>query len=159
MPSYSWTLTVPPAEPSADLSSVVFSSEAARVDPDWGFDILTLPNLDTSFTPRRDSVALADAFVRRLFTPRGVIWSDPTYGFDIRDYLNDEVSQSMLAEMVGGIQAQSELDERIHDCQVRAAYNFKTEKLSLRIGISSDLGPFNLVLAIGDLSTDILLEL
>lgn len=129
--------------------------DEALAGPDFGFDILTLPDLDTSFAPRRDQVMLADAFLRRLYTRRGLIWSDPSYGFYVLDYLNDELTPTMLAELVAGIEAQAELDERISGVDVRATFNPRTEKLNLRIGIASAAGPFTLVLGITSVTLDI----
>ena len=76
MPSYSWSLSLEPSS-ETPVASTVFSNEAAVEPPDWGFDILTMPNLDMTWAPRRDHLVLADAIVRRWFTPRGRLWAHP----------------------------------------------------------------------------------
>lgn len=156
--SYSWTLSIAPASPSNPFADNFFASEAAQAPADFGFDVLTLPDLDLSFTPRRDAVILADAFLRRLYTRRGQLWSDQRYGFYILDYLNDQVTPALLAELIAGIEGQAELEERIASIRVRAQYRPADETLKLAIALQSAVGPFTLVLSVTAVTTDIFME-
>lgn len=158
MPSYSWTLSIPAAAPGTALPGYVFADEAASEAPDFGFDILTLPDLDVTFTPRRDVLVLADAFARRLFTPRLSLWAHPGYGFDIRDYLNDEVTLKTLAEIRSGAEAQAEQDERFYAAVVRVGYDGNREAIILRAQLRTEIGPFALTLAVDKLTADITVE-
>lgn len=158
MISYSWTLALPAAPTSTALGDTIFSDEALQTESDFGFDIVVFPTLDMTWTPRRDAVALADAFLRRLFTPRGRLWAHPNYGFDIRDYLNDEINRDTLNAIKAGCEAQAEQEERIFAARARVSYDLATEKIQVSVGLESAAGPFSLVLSVASLTTDILLE-
>lgn len=155
--TFTWTLA-PPAPAGLLIGSPVFSGEGEAAAPDFGFDVLVLPDLDTSFTPRRDTAAVADAFARRLSTPRGTLWDDPNYGFDIRDFLNDEVTPGLLAAIRSGIEAQAEQDERIFACTASVEYELSTETLRIRARLLADAGPFGMVFEVSTLATNILVE-
>jgi len=159
MPSYSWTLSIPsPAVGTPSAPGLVYIGEADVEPPDWGFDILAFPSLDMTWTPRRDHVVLADAVLRRWFTPRGRLWAHPDYGMDIRDYLNDEVTIERLMTLKAEAEAQAEQDERILACQVRLSYDPREEKLTLKAALDSEAGPFGLVAAVTAVSTTMWLE-
>lgn len=146
-----------PVFPALSSSAVErFFDETAGTD--FGFDILTIPDLDVSFTPRRDSMLLADVFARRLFTPRGRLWRHPNYGFDVRDYLNDEVTVETLSAIKSGVEGQAEQDERFVSAIADVSYNRSTEKLSLRVSLRAASGPFTLVVGVTKLTTDLLVE-
>lgn len=122
---------------------------------DFGYDVSTFPSLDVSFTPRNDVSIVADAFARRLLTPRGMIWSDENYGFDVRDFLNDEVTQEMLQTIRAGVQAQAEQEERILAASVKVAYSYRLATLRLGVELSTDVGDFSLVMDVSKVRTDI----
>lgn len=158
MPSYSWTLSIPVAPTDPALADVVFADEATTEPVDFGFDILALPDLDVSFTPRRDVAMLADAFARRLFTPRGRLWAHPNYGFDVRDYLNDTMTRDTLQQIKAGCEAQAEQDERFFATSTRVAYDARREALYIQILLQTEAGPFSLVMNVTSLTADIVVE-
>lgn len=142
--------------PSGAFVDAVVESDA--VPADLGSDVLVMPDLDTTFTPRGDAVVVADAFARRLDTRRGTLWSAPNYGFFLRDFLNDVVTPDTLQQIRAGIEAQAEQEERILGLQVGVAYDIEDQVLVVRMQVVSDAGPFALALTISQLTTDVLVE-
>jgi phage baseplate assembly protein W len=159
MPSYSWTLTAPTAPTGpAGSAGFIFADEATLDAPDWGFDITTFPTLDMTWTPRRDAFALADALLRRLFTPRGRLWRFPTYGIDLRDYLNDDITRDTLSAIKSDVEGQLEQDERVAFVDARVSYDARDERVIVQLAVDSAVGPFSMTLSVTEVSTTILVE-
>lgn len=94
-----------------------------RVVPDalyYGTDLACV--LDV--TPTLDEVdpvstiAIGEALVRRLITPRGRVLDDGTYGLDLRGQLNHGVTQPGLTRLQSSIRVECMKDDRIEDATV-----------------------------------------
>ena len=158
MPSYSWTIIRPAAAPATERAPFVFADEAGLLNPDFGYDIMVFPQLDMTWTPRNDALSLADSFARRLLTPRGKLWAHPNYGFDLLDYLNSIITKTDLHAIQSGIEAQGEQDERIFSVAAKVTYYLATQLLKVAASVTSEVGPFSMVLQVTSLTTDIIVE-
>src|SRR5581483_10431962 len=110
-------------------------------------------SLDPLFTPVQGRLALAQALARRLSTPTGqlaFIGDDPDYGFDVRSYCNETVTDGTLGEIAAQVTAQCLLDERVEtaDCQVTAVTTAAGTVLTIALTITDSAGPFLLVLSV-----------
>lgn len=56
---------------------------------------------------------VANALSRRLVTPRGGLFYDPDYGFDVRSYLGVALTRGKLAELVQGAESECLKDVRV----------------------------------------------
>jgi phage baseplate assembly protein W len=123
---------------------------------DYGSDISTLPDLDETFSPISGRRAVAEAIARRLSTPRGALPFHPTYGLDLRQWLNARASDATAFALTANIEAECEADERV--LRASAAVVFEPATTSMRIAINLELadGPFKLVLGVSQLDVQIL---
>jgi phage baseplate assembly protein W len=107
-----------------------------------------------------DQRILAQAVYRRLNTKKGSLWTDPTYGISVQDYVLAGLTTDALARIPAEVQAELEQDERIGSAAVTATRT-RTEAggyaLELTITITPKTsGTFSLVLAVSELSVQIL---
>lgn len=124
---------------------------------DFGLDLSCTYDLDQRCITVTGRRLLAEAIFRRLITPRGRLIGDPNYGTDITQYLNDDVSPSDIAEMRAAIRAECKKDERIDDCTVTiTAPAGKTGTYTIVISLEDGDGPFDLVLAVSNVTVEIL---
>jgi hypothetical protein len=125
---------------------------------DLGIDISCTDDLDPAFTPVTGTKALAQAMARRLITPRGSLFYDLEYGFDLRAYLNAGITQGdgFAFRLGAQIEAECLKDERVGTVDAQLSYDPVTEKLTVLLsGVASD-GPFRLVLAVSAVTVEIL---
>jgi hypothetical protein len=63
-------------------------------------------------------MAIGEALLRRLITPRGGLLEDRNYGFDVRGYCNRGVPQDELRDLGGLIRAECMKDDRVEDLTI-----------------------------------------
>ena len=126
---------------------------------DLGLDISTpldpvtgLPDLDPFFGLIDGIEQLAQALFARIVTPTGALVDDPSFGYDVRESLND--SDPSPARIAAAVRSQWLADERVLDAQV--GVTFEGETLTVTGFVESSAGPFRLVIAIGALTSALL---
>lgn len=110
---------------------------------------------------RDDQAILAQAILMRLTTRRGTYWDDPEYGLLVADYLNAGLTPDTLARIPFEVQSELEKDERIERVEVRVDMATATAPAGARLRLTflvtpATGGPFAFVLAVSELSVDIL---
>jgi hypothetical protein len=119
-----------------------------------GSDFGGVLDLETSFSQVNGRRALAEAIARRLTTPRGGLWYDPNYGYDLRQHLNSPAPRGGVIE--SQVTAEVLKDDRVFDVAVSVV--FASEKLTVVLQITDALGPFPLIVEVTQLSVDLLTE-
>jgi len=121
---------------------------------DYGHDLSCVFDLDAGMAEVDGRTALAQALARRLITPRGGLIDDGNYGFDVRQFINDDASTSDLARIASSIDSELSKDERVVT---------STSTIALLLGVATvssaivdGVGPFQFVLAITNVTTAIL---
>jgi hypothetical protein len=102
---------------------------------------------------------VAHAVARRLTTPRGSLSWAPGEGFDLRELVNDSLSLASsgpLEALIGIVRAEVLRDERVETVQIRASFTEASGVLTLAISGETGEGPFDLVLAVSQLTTEVL---
>jgi phage baseplate assembly protein W len=119
----------------------------SRAPVDFGTDLSCTDDLDPAMAEVSGITLLAQAIYRRLTTPRGALWEDPDYGFDVRELLSSTMTPAQIASIPGQVRTEVQKDERIQSADVRV---MRTTALELEIGITcvTELGPFSLVLSV-----------
>lgn len=121
---------------------------------DYGTDLSCVFDLDPGLAEVTGNVLMGQACARRLTTPRGTLIDDPNYGYDIRQFLNDDLSPSDLAKI--GAQCDQELlkDERVvsSTTTITLVGNVLTAS-SVVFGAN---GPFTNVVTVSALTTTLL---
>ena len=115
----------------------------------FGVDISALPDL--TFGLNIGLVNVAEALGRRLVTPRGGLFYDPTYGTDLRAYLNlrDTTASRYELEVVSAREA--EKDERILEADAETL-TWGENAIRLELNATLDTGPYEFVLDIDRLN-------
>ena len=91
--------------------------------------------------------AVAEAIARRLQTPRGALIDSRDYGFDLRDYVNADLTRPQMAALLGSVTAECQKDERVESADVTIRFLGETE-LRVTINLMTAVGPFTLVMSI-----------
>lgn len=97
---------------------------------------------------------LAEAVARRLITPRGRLIGSPNYGFDLTQYLNDDLTPGDLIRIAAGATSEVKNDERVLAATVSIALAFGV--MTVKVLLEDASGPFTLVLSISDVTVEIL---
>lgn len=99
------------------------------------------------------TLALAEALVRRLDTPRGSLPDDKDYGISITSHLNRGVTDADVRQLAGQIRAELALDDRVASLTVTVAPNSTGSTLRIEIAVQpvdANLGTFTLTLNASD---------
>jgi hypothetical protein len=96
-------------------------------------------------------VAIVEALIRRLTTPRGRLPDDPEYGLDVTAMVNRGITQSELRDIQTQIRNESSKDDRVDDVAVTVtmlAYN--SARIQMMIAPADAQRPFSATLAVTD---------
>ena len=121
---------------------------------DYGSDLSCLADLIPSMAETSGQRMLAEAYVRRLSTPRGQLYRYPNYGYDLRGLIKRE--SLIPGDVERDIEAELLKDERTKSVAADVTFAKASEELSIDIVVDSDEGPFELVLGIDSVSVQIL---
>jgi phage baseplate assembly protein W len=120
---------------------------------DFGTDLTALPELRFQL---KDGLAnLEEALARRLLTPRGGLFYDPTYGWDLRQYLNEVLDEATEHEMKVLVEQELEKDPRVYRATVEAVAK-DLRRVQVDALVETTAGPFRLTLAVSDVSVEVL---
>jgi phage baseplate assembly protein W len=151
--------------PSLDIQTMMFSGDPGPpVGPDTTPDPTVRErgdDLDVRTDVSRTSFSLAagvrnigNALARRLITPRGGLLYDPSYGTDIRAYMNAGFTPSKLAQLASEIEAEVLKDSRVATAVVAVQTTGSSMTISVRVDLSQ--GPFELIFRSDGLTLDLL---
>jgi phage baseplate assembly protein W len=100
---------------------------------------------------------VAEAVLRRWSTTTGRLIDDPSYGINLSDLIGDDLSPTDIANMQAQAAAEAQKDERVLDAQVQMTLNNVTQLLTINATITTAAGPFTMVVAVGAVTTQLLL--
>ena len=114
-----------------------------------------------SLQPGRYAVGImsvAQNAYHRLITPTGMLGDDPDYGLDLAGLCGSDHMPSTLASLPRRIEAELLKDERIRAVDVDATVteDGPAATWTIEVRAHTDAGPFELVLAVGDVSVELL---
>lgn len=124
---------------------------------DFGYDVSCVTDLDPAFRQVTGREAVAQAIARRLSTKNGalaLVGDDPDYGSDLRELVGEDVGPRALFELQARAEAEALKDERVLTAQ--ASGSLAAGVLTLVLALSDADGPFRLVLAVSEVSVQIL---
>ncbi len=98
---------------------------------------------------------VGEAVARRWLTPRGRLIGYPNYGFDLTQFVNADVTARDLPAIKAGAAAEALKDERVTSADVSVSLAVDGI-LSVSAVLGTALGPFTLVLAVSDVTIQIL---
>lgn len=127
-----------------------------QVNPPFGYgiDLSCISDLDPAMVEVSGRIALAQACVRRLQTPRGGLLEDPNYGYDIIGEIDGDMTSGDLARVGAQVDAELQKDERVLT-STTAATLIAPGLLVLNITLQDQAGPFRLVLSASAVAANI----
>ena len=97
--------------------------------------------------------AIGEAIARRLSTVRGGLIDDPTYGYALTEFLNDDLSTGDIARIQANTQAECLKDERVAEADVTVSLVGTT--LGVSIQVTTVTGQtFALVLSVAEVAVN-----
>ncbi len=120
---------------------------------DFGTDLTALPELRLQLVDGLTN--LGEALARRLITPRGGLFYDPTYGLDLRRYINETLDEATEYEMRVLVEQELEKDPRVYRATVEAVAK-DLKHIHLDALIETATGLFRLTVAVSDVSVEVL---
>lgn len=107
-----------------------------------------------SLATGRENLGLAIA--RRLCTPRGGLFYDPDYGFDLRALLSKEMPKGAILAIGPQIESEATKDERVLSARADLSFDESSRKLTITLFLTDADGPFRLILAASAVTVELL---
>lgn len=123
--------------------------------PDFGTDCSSFPLPSTTFALISGYRVVAEALARRLSTPKGFLKAFPDYGEDLRQYLNEAVTDDMLDRARSEAVAECLQDERVDSITCTVTWTPATSTLLFRFQVLTSAGAFSFVLAVAQVTVDL----
>lgn len=123
--------------------------------PDFGSSWSCIQDITSPAIMASGFRVVAEAIARRWQTPRGGLIDDPNYGYDLTDFVNDDLSKPDLAQIAHLAGAEAEKDERVLACDVTATL-LPSRLLVVSASVTTAAGPFQLVVSVSQLSVTLL---
>lgn len=122
----------------------------------YGTDLDGVTDLSPTMAEASGLHMLAQALVRRLITPRGTLIDDANYGYDIRDFLGDDLSPADVGRIGSGVDQELIKDERVLSSQTTVT-PLSTYVLTISTVVTPSQGPsFQLVAAVSAVTVTLL---
>lgn len=122
---------------------------------DLGTDLSCVTDCTPDFAEVTGRTCLAQAVARRYITPRGRLIDDANYGYDLTQFVNDDMSPSDIARVQANAKAEAEKDERVFSASVSVALS-RGGIMMVTVVLVDAQGPFTLVLAVSAVTVQIL---
>lgn len=130
---------------------------AIQGDPDnLGTDVALVSDLAPVWGLASGRVNLAYALLRRFTTPRGGLFYDPDYGYDLTALVNAALGQADISAARGATVAEAQKEQRVQSAAVTFDFNFARRELRILIRIEDADGPFDLILRATDVTVALL---
>lgn len=124
---------------------------------DYGADLSATTDLDPMLRTVTGSELMGEVALRRLYQRPGSLLSNPVDNtLDVRDFLSQGITTRDLPTIQGRCVAALTGDQRIYSATVAATFDPNLNLLTLAITGSGALGPFNLTLAVSDVTVEVL---
>lgn len=115
----------------------------------YGWDLSCVNDLTLSMTEVGGNVVLAQSCARRLITARGTLVDDANYGYDLTQFLGDDLDPVQVGRIQSNVAAELLKDDRVQSVRAVAALSLGGI-LSVTAIIEGASGPFTFVLSISD---------
>lgn len=123
---------------------------------DYGTDISDFPDIDPMMPEFAGRLILLESMYRRLTTPRGSVFYDLNYGYNIRELLGESFGPGDLELIQAEISRECLKDERIVSAQAKCKYKATTGQLLIALTLQDGDGPFALVLSVDKVTVEVL---
>jgi len=121
---------------------------------DYGTDFGGVMDISPSLHEVEGPRCVIENVACRLISPRGCLWYDPAYGFDIRQFLSGHVQDTGL--ITSGVVEQAEQDERVERAEARVT--FVGDRLAVAVSLTLNEGTFEFTATVDKLTGQLLLS-
>lgn len=121
-----------------------------------GLDVLCFPDLDGQLRLVGGFPLLAQDLLNRLSTPRGALFYDESYGYDIPGLLNESLDERDVPRIAAEITAQCLFDDRVLDVSVDVTLFRLENRLRITLQGEAAEGPFWFVLSVSEMTAELL---
>jgi len=122
---------------------------------DYGSDVSCVSDIASDGRTVSGFVVVGEAIARRLSTPRGRLIADPNYGFDLTQFINEDMSPRDIAGLQSGVVAECLKDERVSAADATATLD-RSGVLTLSVNLELSTESFTLVLAVSAVKVEII---
>ena len=122
---------------------------------DYGTDCTATTDLDPYFTLVSGTTVVAQSLARRLQTPPGGLVDDPDYGYDLRSWVNRDMTTRDRFELTQRVEAECMKDERVSSLTVDLAVTTTTITVDLAVTLRAG-ETFPLVLTVSSVTVSVL---
>jgi hypothetical protein len=98
---------------------------------------------------------VAEAILRRWTTSRGQLIDDPTYGWNVYDLVNDDLTPTDIANAQQQLGQEAQKDERVLSCTVNLVLSV-AGMLQITAFVTTSAGPFQLVVNVSAVTVQLL---
>lgn len=130
----------------------------ATEQPDFGVDIDCASDIGATLSVASGYRNLGNALARRYMTPRGDLFYDQDYGLDLREWINEGLTDSGISELVDLIEAEARKDDRVLDLSADVTFDRSTSKLTVAMDIETAEGPYRMILGVDEVTVQLLNE-
>lgn len=122
---------------------------------DYGTDCTATTDLDPYFTLVSGTTVVAQSLARRLQTPPGGLLDDPDYGYDLRSWVNRDMTTRDRFELTQRVEAEVMKDERVSSVVVSLGVTTTTITVDLAVTLRAG-ETFPLVLTVSSVTVSVL---
>lgn len=123
------------------MANVSFPLPKQVVNPALGTDLSGVADLTPHMGESSGRQCLAEALARRLITPRGALFYDPNYGYDLTSLINADLASSDIPRIAASIEEEFRKDERVISAVATVQYVGPDQVDAARAGVVANPAP------------------
>ena len=97
---------------------------------------------------------VAEAIARRWQTPNGTLINDSTYGYDLSQFIGNDLDPATIGRIGLAAAAEAEKDQRVRSCF--ATISLIDNVMLVNARVETAQGPFSMVVSVSQLSLTLL---
>lgn len=146
---------------AAEIAALPRQTDPPAAPLGYGTDLSCTTDFafDFSEVDAQSRQAIVEQLVRMYITARGTLIDDPSWGLDVRLYLNHAMTPRDIVDLQNAMAAQAKRDDRINDATVTCTYTEATKRMRATViidPVDPSLGPFEAILSVT--SADVVLD-
>lgn len=122
----------------------------------YGTDILLTDDLSDGLVLVSGRRLLIQDILHRLQTARGTLVDDPSFGMDVRSWVNETMTPARLFSLGAAVGNEAARDDRVFSAQASATFDAATKKLTLALKVEDAEGPFAFTASVSNLTVEFL---
>lgn len=122
---------------------------------DLGSDLSCVDDCTPEMSEVSGRQCLVQAIARRYITARGRLIDDANYGYDLTQYVNDDLKPADIGRIQAGAEAEAKKDERVLEATAKITLTVAGIMI-VTIALTDAVGTFFLVLSVSEVTIQLL---